>query len=100
MCLKWAFWDILGQLGTIFPRYRLIEKNAFRTDQRTDGPTDRRTDRPYYRDAWTHLKSVYHVSGRVKIQTRVSSEIFTQNSLTKLNTNKQLLPGKNEKPRK
>ena len=33
-------------------RFRVLKKNAFRTDGLMDGPTDR----PSYRDAWTHLK--------------------------------------------
>ena len=62
-------WDILGQFGrfydefgalrlfsqsflTIFTHNWLIEKNAFRTDPRTDG----RTDIHSYRDVWMHLK--------------------------------------------
>ena len=43
-----------------FPlKIRNLKKNAQRTNGRTDRPTDRRTDRPSYRDAWTHLKTVF-----------------------------------------
>ena len=53
-----TFWDIMGRVWSIFSHNRLIEKNALQTDRRTDGPTDRRMDRLFYRDAWTHLKSL------------------------------------------
>ena len=36
-------------------RFTSILKNGLPTDR----PTDRRTDKPSYRDAWTHLKSVF-----------------------------------------
>ena len=77
MRLKWAFWDILGHLGTIrnnsedfltsldhldcFPsHFRPFFTIIGSFNKMRDGPMDERTngwtDRPSYRDAWTHLK--------------------------------------------
>ena len=67
----WDFWSgftmIYGEKYSFLSLFTKALRTNRRTDQPTDGRTNRRTDRASFRDARTHLKSVYRRTGCIGI---------------------------------